>query len=152
MKSKQVVYAAIIAALYIILTYAVAPLSYGPIQLRVSNLLKPLALQSPFFALGYGIGTFIGNLGSPFGVWDIFIMPIVDIAAAYIAWIMRRFPYIALGVQATIISVSVSLFPLQMGGGIPFIVTFPGVLLSNALVIYFGYILIWRKVQIGVRA
>lgn len=143
--TRVIVRMAAIAALYATATLILAPISYGPIQLRVANLLKPLVLYDPALALGFGMGTFIANLGSPFGLFDIAIMPVVDILAGLVAWKLRRVPAVAVLLQATIISLGVSIFPLGMGGRLPFWLTFPGVLASNAAVIFFGWLLIWRN-------
>jgi len=50
MTIKTVTRAALVAAVYVVLTVALAPLSFGPLQFRVSEMLKPLALFAPWFA------------------------------------------------------------------------------------------------------
>lgn len=142
--NKTIVFTAIIAALYAMLTYALAPISYGAIQLRAAELLKPLALYNPIFALGFGLGNFIANLGSPFGAWDFIVMPFVDIVAALLCWKMRRYPTFAVGFQAVIISAGVAIFPLGFGGGLPVMPTFLAVLISELFLLVGGYWLIWR--------
>lgn len=145
MKTRTVVYSAVIAAIYVTLTYLVAPISYGPLQFRVAELLKPLALFNPLFAFGLGLGNFISNLGSPFGFYDFGIMPFVATGAALLCWLLRRWSLVGLTVQAIIVAAGVAFFPLGMGARLPFIVTFPGVLLSELVIIVLGYLLIWRK-------
>lgn len=44
-RTKVIAYAGVVAAAYFVVTVAVAPLSYGPIQFRVSEVLKPLGKQ-----------------------------------------------------------------------------------------------------------
>jgi uncharacterized membrane protein len=39
MKTRRIVFSALIAALYAALTYFLAPISYGPIQFRVSEIM-----------------------------------------------------------------------------------------------------------------
>src|SRR5512140_3588178 len=78
--TTQVVRVAIIGALYAVFTIGIAPLSYGPIQFRVAEALKVFVLFDPLYALGIGIGTFFGNLASPFvGPWELIFMPLTDI-------------------------------------------------------------------------
>lgn len=116
--ARLIVYAALTAAAYAVTTIALAPISYGPLQLRVSSLLKPLALVSPVMGLGLAVGVGLANLASPFGAWDFVAMPIVSYAAALIAWWLRDLPWLAMVIQAAIIAIGVAVFPLHMGGGI----------------------------------
>lgn len=64
----------VIAAMYIALVLLLHPLSYGPIQVRVADMLSPLPyIMGIEGVLGLTIGTLIANIFSPFGVWDIVI-------------------------------------------------------------------------------
>ena len=53
---------AVIAALYAVLTVAIAPLSYGPVQFRFAECLTVLPLFFPESAVGLTIGCFFSNL------------------------------------------------------------------------------------------
>lgn len=53
---------AVIAALYAVLTVAIAPLSYGPIQFRFSECLTILPLFFPESVVGLTVGCFFSNL------------------------------------------------------------------------------------------
>lgn len=87
MTTRRVVLIAIVGALYVVLTLGIAPLSFGPIQFRVSEVLKILVLFDPFLTLGIGIGTLLANLSSPFvGPWELIWMPLTDIAGGLLAW------------------------------------------------------------------
>ena len=144
LSTRALVYAGVIAAAYVVVTLAVAPLAYGPLQFRVSNLLKPLALLHPVFALSFGLGTFLTNTVSPFGVWDQMVMPLVDVAAALLCWQLRRWPVVAVLVQAMVISLGVAVFPLGMGAGLPFLPTFAAVVVPQAVLLMAGYFLLVR--------
>ena len=144
-KARIVVFVGLITALYVVLTLALAPISYGPIQFRVSELLKPLVLFNPYFAISFGIGTGMANLFSPFGPWDYIAMAIVDVIAAYICWLLRKWSWFALVVQAIIISAGVAIFPLGLGGGFPPPETFIFVLIPQLILLLVGYGVIWRK-------
>ncbi|MDD7362693.1 MAG: QueT transporter family protein [Peptoniphilus sp.] len=63
---------AVLAAIYYALTVVFSPISYGPIQFRVSEVLNLLAFFNPGFAPGIVIGVFLSNLTSPLGVYDLF--------------------------------------------------------------------------------
>ncbi len=136
-----------IAASYFVLTVAVAPIAFGPVQFRISEMLKPLALFAPWFAPAFAIGTGFANLFSPFGAWDYLAMPIVDAAAAWVCWKLRRRPIAALVVQAVIISVGVAVFPLGLGARMPVWITLPGVLLSQLILLIGGWLVLWKPQQ-----
>jgi uncharacterized membrane protein len=90
--TRRVVLVAIIAALYASMTLAIAPISYGVIQFRVSEILKVLVLFDPWLVFGIGIGTFFANLASPFaGPWDLIWMPLTDMMGGVAAWALFRF-------------------------------------------------------------
>lgn len=90
--TRRVARIAIVAALYAVLTWGIAPLSYGPLQFRVSEALKVLVLFDPWLALGIGIGTFFANMLSPFvGSWELVWMPFTDLAGGLLAWVLYRF-------------------------------------------------------------
>jgi uncharacterized membrane protein len=143
--TKQIVYSGAVAALYIIITLTLSPISYGPIQFRVANLLKPLVLFNPVFAIGFGYADLFANLISPFGAWDFIMMPLVDIGAGLLAWRLRKFPFLALVLQSIIISLGVCIFPLYLGGKLSPIITFIPVLIAQLIAILLGYILIWSR-------
>ena len=75
MVDKKLIYltkAAVIAALYTVLTYvAVAMnLAYGPVQFRFSEALTILPIFTPAAIPGLAIGCFLSNLASPMGIVD----------------------------------------------------------------------------------
>lgn len=142
LRTRTIVYAGLVAAIYVVFTVVLAPISYGPIQFRVAEMLKPLALLSPVYALAFGVGNFLANLSSPFGAWDFLAMPLVDMAAALICYALRRYPLLALTVQASIISMGVAVFPLYMGGGIPIWPTVLWVFVSEIILLFIGYVIL----------
>ena len=70
-KVKRLVTAAVIGALYAALTMALAPISYGPLQFRVSEVLCILPYFLPYTAWGLFFGCMIANLASAAGILDI---------------------------------------------------------------------------------
>lgn len=70
-KTKILTTNAIIAATYAILTINLAPISYGALQLRLSEVMTLLALFNPTYIWGLILGCFVANLYSPFGMVDI---------------------------------------------------------------------------------
>ena len=62
METRELTLAAVIAALYAALVIVLAPISFGPIQLRVADCLIPLAaLLGMPAVVGVSLGAFIGN-------------------------------------------------------------------------------------------
>jgi uncharacterized membrane protein len=146
-RSRIIVYSAVLAAAYFVITISLAPFSYGPIQFRVSELLKPAALLHPAFAIAFAIGNGLANTLSPFGWYDYVLMSIVDGGAALLCWSLRRWPWLAVTVQAVVISAGVAAFPLGLGAQLPFVPTFLSVLVSELILLLVGYAVIWRNWQ-----
>ncbi|WP_352399184.1 QueT transporter family protein [Anaerotignum sp.] len=70
--TKLLVVTAMVAAIYVVMTTAIAPLAFGPIQLRISEVLVLLAFIDKRYVPGLILGCFIANLFSPFGMMDVF--------------------------------------------------------------------------------
>lgn len=137
--ARLIVYAALTAAAYAVATLALAPISYGPLQLRLAGLLKPLALREPMMAMGLAVGVALANIASPFGAWDFAAMPIVSYGAAMLTWHLRRWPWLAMATQAAVIATGVAVFPLHLGGGIPIWPTVLWVFVSECSLYLIGY-------------
>jgi uncharacterized membrane protein len=88
--SRFIAEAAIIAAMYAVLTILLAPISYGPFQLRISEALTILPFFTPAAIPGLFIGCVIANTYSfiLFGgvaVLDIVFGSLATLAAAFIS-------------------------------------------------------------------
>jgi len=84
--------AGIIAALYFVLTIAVAPLSYGQlgmIQIRVSEALCVLPFFTPAAIPGLFVGCVLANLFSFLGVVDVIFGSLATLAAASITYFIK---------------------------------------------------------------
>ena len=64
---------AMVAALYAALTLGLAPVSYGAVQVRVSEFMTLLAFYDKGLITGLTLGCLISNVGSPFGITDMLI-------------------------------------------------------------------------------
>lgn len=65
MKNKNVTFmtqAAMIAAIYVVLTYVFAPFSFGEVQIRIAEALTILPLFTPAAIPGLFVGCLIGNI------------------------------------------------------------------------------------------
>lgn len=139
MKTRRAVYSALIAALYAVLTIVLSPISFGPLQFRASNLLVGLMFYDIDYCFGLALGVFLGNLASPFGPLDWAIMPFVTLAGALSAYFTRKYWYVGIILWSVITSLGVAIFPLGLGAQIPFIATFPFILVSQLVVGTLGY-------------
>ena len=85
----QMVFGAVIAAFYIVLTLAVTPLAYGPVQFRLSEILTILPALTPAAIPGVTIGCLLANVLNPGGT-----LGLVDIiggtVATFISAILTR--------------------------------------------------------------
>ena len=62
---RFIVYNGIVAALYIVLTYFLAPISYGPVQARISEAMTVFPIFSFNMIPGLTIGCLVSNLINP---------------------------------------------------------------------------------------
>lgn len=60
----------VIAALYVVLTIVVQPISFGEIQFRLSEVLMLLVFYNRKYSLSMILGCLIANLWSPYLLWD----------------------------------------------------------------------------------
>lgn len=72
MKTEMIVKVALVAALYVVLTVLIAPLSYQDIQFRFSEVLVLLCFYRRDYVYSLIIGCFISNLFSPMALDIIF--------------------------------------------------------------------------------
>jgi uncharacterized membrane protein len=112
--SLRVVTALVLAVTYAVLVLLLPGISYGPIQVRVADILSPLpyvmGLES---VLGLTLGTLISNVLSPYGVWDIAIGTLCTFTYTLIDWVLGRvlgYRRWTLAVVAIVNSVTVGLY------------------------------------------
>lgn len=115
MHPRRLTRLALVASLYVVLTYLaniLGPgmnLGYGPVQVRISEGLAMLALYDPFMPLALYTGCLLANVLGGMGLPDIIFGPLLTLAAGYATWYTRRIPVVpflppvlfnALGVSA----------------------------------------------------
>lgn len=89
-KASHLSYAAVVAAAYVVLTLAFAPISFGVVQFRVSEVLCVLPFFLPSTAAGLFIGCIVANVFSG-NVLDIVFGSLATLLAALLtAFIGRR--------------------------------------------------------------
>ncbi|MBR5381217.1 MAG: QueT transporter family protein [Oscillospiraceae bacterium] len=92
MNIKRIASAAVVAAIYAALTIALAPISYGSIQFRISEVLCILPFFFPVSVWGLFIGCLLANLLSPYGIIDIIVGPIATLIAAIATMQLGKLP------------------------------------------------------------
>ncbi|HHY91225.1 MAG TPA: QueT transporter family protein [Clostridiales bacterium] len=89
-KTKFWVQAALIGAIYAVLTIAFAPISYGQMQVRVSEALTVLPFFTPAAVPGLFIGCIIANLYGGNGIIDIVFGSLATLVAAALSHKMPK--------------------------------------------------------------
>ena len=91
-KNKKILYitqAGIIAAIYVALTFALKPISFGEIQLRVAEMLVILPVFTPAAIPGLFIGCLLGNLLGGAMIPDVIFGSLATLAGAALTYTLR---------------------------------------------------------------
>ena len=95
---------AIVAGLYVALTWLLAPISFGAVQFRLSEVLVLLVVLNPKYALALILGCFIANTTSPLGWYDLVFGTLATSIAVILmtrvknVWIAALFPVLSNGI------------------------------------------------------
>ena len=96
MKTSEISLTIVFSSLYAVLLVALAPISYGPIQLRVADCLIPLAALFGWPVIsGVTIGCFLGNAYYWLGPQDVVFGTIANLVAATIIFVLRNRQFLA---------------------------------------------------------
>lgn len=89
---RFIVFNGIVAALYVVLTYFLAPISYGPIQERISEVMTVFPVFSWGMIPGVTLGCLISNLLNPdnLGPVDIIGGTLATLLAGYLSYLIGR--------------------------------------------------------------
>ena len=90
-KTKKITRLAIIAGLYAALTIVFSFISYGEIQVRLSEMLIILCFFSKDYILSLTSGCLIANVFSPFGIVDCIFGTLATFLSAIFIYISRRY-------------------------------------------------------------
>lgn len=121
MKNKNVTFmtqAAMIAAIYVVLTYIFAPFSFGEVQIRISEALTILPLFTPAAVPGLFIGCLIGNILGGAILPDILFGSLATLIGAVFTYRLRgRAPFLG-SVPPILANTIIVPFVLQYGYGV----------------------------------
>ena len=138
----QLCIGAMIAALYAVLTLAIAPFggAYSPVQCRVSEALCVLPFFFPEAKWGLFIGCIVANIISPYGLPDLVLGSLATLLAACItARVPRRLKWLA--PLPPVISNAVIVGALLAWYGAGFSPAFPALYAFNAFTVGLGELL-----------
>jgi uncharacterized membrane protein len=112
LSTKFIAQVSIIAALYAVVTILLAPLSYGPIQVRVSEALTVLPYLTPAAVPGLFLGCLVANIYGGLGLPDIIGGSLCTLLAAFLTYLLSktRKPILAPVPPVVVNSLGVSLY------------------------------------------
>lgn len=93
MQNKKVLFwvqAAMIAAIYVVLTVLFAPFSFGEIQVRIAEALTILPVFTPAAIPGLFVGCIIGNIFGGSILPDIIFGSLATLIGAYFTYLLRK--------------------------------------------------------------
>lgn len=93
MKNKSILFmmqSAMIAALYVVLTFLFAPFSFGSVQVRIAEALTVLPYFTPSAIPGLLIGCLIGNLLGGAPLPDIIFGSLATLIGAVFTYLLRK--------------------------------------------------------------
>jgi len=143
MKLKDALEMSLIAGGYAALTILVAPIAYGPVQARISDVLLTLPFSKRFgwkAVIGLTVGALLSNLASPYGIYDMVLGTFANFLASSAVLVASRLPIsrkislaagIALGIAAVDFTIGYVLLSLIYQ--VPIIYALGGVALGEIL-------------------
>lgn len=123
--------AAMIAAIYVVLTYLFAPFSFGEIQVRIAEALTILPAFTPAAIPGLFIGCLIGNILGGAILPDIVMGSIATLIGAVFTYLLRGKSKFLLPVPPILSNTIIVPYVLRLGYGvnlpIPFLMLTVGI-------------------------
>lgn len=122
-KTQFLAEAAMIAALYVVITVVLAPFSFGEVQLRVSEALTILPIFTPAAIPGLFIGCLLGNILGGGIVLDIAVGSIATLLGAFGTYALRKYKF-AGPIPPIVANTLLVPFVLKYGYQLPFSIPF----------------------------
>lgn len=127
MRDKNVVFltqAAMIAAIYVVLTYVFAPFSFGEVQVRIAEALTILPVFTPAAVPGLFAGCLIGNILGGAILPDIIFGSIATLTGAFFTWKLKDKNPLLAPVPPVLANTVIVPFVLRFGYGVPLPIPF----------------------------
>lgn len=122
--AQFIVQAAMIAAIYVVLTLVFAPFSYGEVQVRLSEALTILPVFTPAAIPGLFIGCLLSNILGGCIVPDIICGSIATLIGAFGTYLLRRQNKFLAPLPPIIANVLIVPFVLKYGYQVPLPIPF----------------------------
>ena len=127
----SMVYAAAIAAIYVVLTVVFAPFSFGEVQIRIAEALTILPVFTPAAVPGLFVGCLIGNMLGGAILPDIIFGSLATLLGAVFTWKLRRAPRFLAPLPPILSNIVIVPFVLRIAYGvnlpIPFLMLTVGI-------------------------
>ncbi|MFV0527843.1 MAG: QueT transporter family protein [Lachnospiraceae bacterium] len=94
-KALYLTQGAMIAAIYVVLTIVFSPISYGAVQVRISEMLTILPFFTPAAIPGVFLGCLISGIMNGAILPDIIFGSLATLAAAFATYALRRHKWLA---------------------------------------------------------
>lgn len=95
MSPRGLCISAAVAAVYTLVAYLLAPISFGPAQFRVSEALTLLPVLMPEAIPGLFVGCALANLLGGYGLIDVVFGSLTTLAAAVLTYRLRKNKWLA---------------------------------------------------------
>ena len=138
--TRSLCVSAVIAALYAALTLLLAPISYGPIQLRLSEAMTLLPMVLPQAVPGLFVGCLIANLYTGM-LTDIIFGSLATLLAATGTYLLRKKPILAAACPVVANGVIVGLV-LSLSANLPVALTMAEVALGELGAVLAGIVIL----------
>lgn len=138
--TRSLCVSAVIAALYAALTILLAPISYGPIQCRVSEALTLLPMLLPQAIPGLFVGCLIANLMTGM-LTDIIFGSLATLLAAIGTYLLRHRPLLAAACPVVANGVIIGLV-LSLSANLPVALTMAEVAVGEIAAVALGFVLL----------
>ncbi len=116
-KVTWITHGAVIAAIYVVLTLVFAPISFGPVQLRVAEALCIMPLFTPAAVPGLFIGCLIANILGGGIMLDVIFGSIATLIGAWGGYMLRHNRWLV-PIPAIVANAVIVPFVLRYGYGI----------------------------------
>ena len=115
---RLIIKLAVVTAIYVALTIALYPLSYGSIQFRLSEFLMLLVCYNPLYSISLTLGCLLANIASPMGAVDVIFGTLATFLSCIPMIFIKRNKYVASIIPSLVNAVIIGL-ELQFAYAVP---------------------------------
>ena len=143
---KYITLNALIAAVYVVLSVILGPLSFGTnglFEVRLSEMLMALCFISPFYFPGLIIGCFVSNIFSGMPI-DMLIGTLQTVIACFIMYYLRKVKHVSI-ILASItcgVMIGLELYFLGFAGELGLLIMLT-IFVSEVVILELGYLLFY---------